>query len=223
MAVVIRTHIVLLVVLSFAVQAKPVDEPLTAVADLRYGVALYHYYQGQYMNALAELLVAKKRGGIEGHGDNPEIMEGGFALAYGMEHYAGEIFERLLEQNRSVAARDAAWFYIARMRYLHTDWPAAQRAIDHISAKPAPKVADELIVLRVNLAIKQRQPAAAEQILQAGKPSRDWLPYVNFNLGSAWAREGNYDAAANYFNLLSKSQYRRATGEVRERACRSPA
>ena len=66
-------------------------KPRSTVADLRYGVALYHYYQQDYMTALSELLVAKQRGGIQGHGDNPEIMEGGFALAYGIDNYAAAL------------------------------------------------------------------------------------------------------------------------------------
>lgn len=208
---VVKPSIFFLVILLSSVSsvAKPADEPLSAVADLRYGVALYEYYQGEYMEALAELLVAKQRGGVQGHGDNPEIMEGGFALAYGMENYAGDIFERLLEGNRSVEARDAAWFYIARLRYLHEDWAGAQQALEHISKKPEENILNELIVLRINLAIKQNQMPVAEQILDDRKPEQGWLPYVYFNLGSAWARQQNYDAAIEYFNQLGVKQYQR--------------
>ncbi len=208
---VVKPGTLFLAVLLFSVSsaAKPADKPLSAVADLRYGVALYEYYQGEYMEALAELLVAKQRGGVQGHGDNPEIMEGGFALAYGMENYAGDIFDRVLEANRSIDARDAAWFYIARLRYLHEDWAGAQSALEHISEEPEEDLLNELIVLRINLAIKQNQINLAEQILDDKKPDENWLPYVYFNLGSAWARQQNYNKAINYFNLLGVTQYKR--------------
>ena len=60
-----------------AVAISPADakeKPKTSVADLRYGVALYHYYQQDYIAALAELMVADTRDGIQGHGDNPELI-----------------------------------------------------------------------------------------------------------------------------------------------------
>src|SRR5690606_22880375 len=61
------------------------EAPKNQVADLRYGVALYHYYQQDYLGALSELMVADARDGIQGHGDNPEIFVGGISLAFGME------------------------------------------------------------------------------------------------------------------------------------------
>src|SRR5690606_16892179 len=85
----------LLLLLALPVCAK--DKPLSSVADLRYGVALYNYYQNHNLEAMTELMVAQQKGGIQGHGDNPEIMAGGFSMAYGMERHASEIFERLLD------------------------------------------------------------------------------------------------------------------------------
>ena len=59
------------------------EEPKTTVADLRYGVSLYHYYQQDYLSALTELMVADSRDGIQGHADNPELMAAGISLAFG--------------------------------------------------------------------------------------------------------------------------------------------
>src|SRR5687767_8871024 len=52
-------------------------QPKSSVADLRYGVALYHYYQQDYLQSLSELMVADARDGIQGHADNPELIAGG--------------------------------------------------------------------------------------------------------------------------------------------------
>jgi hypothetical protein len=68
--------------------ALAADKPKTEVADLRYGVALYHYYQQDYIPAISELMVADARDGIHGHGNNPELIAGGLSLAFGMQNHA---------------------------------------------------------------------------------------------------------------------------------------
>ena len=185
--------------------AKP--PKLTSVADLRYGVALYHYYEADYMNALSELLVADARDGIKGHGDNPKIMEGGFALAYGLEEHASEIFERLLEQNRSVNVRDSAWFYLAKMRYKSADYLRAQEAVDQISSKPPKIIKADIDALRINLLIREKKLTEANILLDSPGVSDYWRPYIYFNLGSAWAREKNYAQAVYFFNRVGDEFY----------------
>lgn len=190
------------------------DKPLTAVADLRYGVALYHYYQGQYMDTLTELLVAGQRGGIQGHGDNPALMEGGFALAYGLERYAADIFKQVLAANVAEDSQVAAWYYLARMRYRRGDFPTASQAIAEVAAiaaknkKSVRDIASDLDALRINLAIKQRDLAQAETILKGKQLTEDWLPYIYFNLGSAYAREQKFDTAINYYNRVAEREYK---------------
>jgi tetratricopeptide (TPR) repeat protein len=182
-------------------------EPLTGVADLRYGVALYHYYQNRNLEALSELMVAQKQGGIQGHGDNPEIMEGGFSMAYGMERKASDIFTRLLDANRPQRTRDAAWFYLAQMRYLRNDWPASAEALSHISAEPEESLQPEVTALRFNLAVQQDQlPQAASILAKVDEESR-WRPYMQFNLGAAHSRAGRYDQGVKYLvDLLEMPQ-----------------
>ena len=197
----LKKIIVSAILISLPFQASAA-KPLSTAADLRYGVALYHYYQGHYMDALTELLVAEKRGGIKGHGDNPEIMEGGFSLGYGMERHASEIFERLLKENRPLKVRDAAWFYLSKLRYLRQDWNGAKDALDRISRSPAKEIYNEVIAHRVNLAIRQNRLDDAASLLRKQKDKRGWLPYLHYNLGSAYARNQEYETAIQYFEHL---------------------
>ena len=183
------------------------DEPLTSVADLRFGVALYHYYQGKNLEALSELLVAEKKGGIRGHGDNPEIMEGGFYLAYGMERTASDIFTRLLEDNRPLTTRDAAWLYLARLRYLRADYGATADALEKISFEAPDRLQEEKQVIRINSALRTGDLTRAGQLLGEYNFRRSsWLPYLNFNMGAAYARTGDYTHAADYFQRLLSLQ-----------------
>ena len=190
------------------------EKPLTAVADLRYGVALYDYYSDDYFDALTELLVAKEKGGIKGHGVNPDIMEGGLALGYGMEYYASDIFERLLKENRSVDTQDRAWFYIAKLRYDNGDWDRAHEALAHLSKKPPEDIVENVNALKLNLFIRQDRIADAEKLLDDYEFSNAWLPYIHFNLGSAYARHRDYDKAIAYFTLFSRNVYKSETNRA---------
>ncbi len=184
------------------------EKPITAVKNLQYGSALYNYYLDDYMSALSDLLVAEQQGGIQGHGDNPEIMEGGLALGYNMERYATEIFDRLLEENRSVDVRDAAWYFLAKLRYAKQEWSRAEVALNKISRKPAKTLREDAAALRINLYLKQEKPSEAASLLDDVKLTERWLPYFYFNVGSAFARQGDYVQAVQYFEFLAQEQYR---------------
>lgn len=197
------------VLLLCALMAPPVlakEKPLTSVADMRYGVALYNYYQNQNLEAMTELMVAEKKGGIQGHGDNPEIMAGGFSMAYGLERRASEIFARLLDANRPQRTRDSAWFYLAQMRYLRGDWSAAADALDRISPEPHAELASQVIELRFNLALQQNQLTEAAKLLNARQTRL--TPYMQFNLGAAYSRNGDYASAIPQFTQLLKMRQR---------------
>src|SRR5690606_38719302 len=124
------------------------EAPKSQVADLRYSVALYHYYQQDYLNALSELMVADARDGIQGHGDNPEIFVGGISLAFGMEKRAEAIFNELLQDARHPqSVRDAAWFYLGKLHYLRGHWLEAQQSFARVSDNFNPVLAAELKAL----------------------------------------------------------------------------
>lgn len=196
--------------LSVLVCAAPsfsADKELTAVADLRYGSALYHYHLDEYMEALSELLVAQKQGGIAGHGDNPALMEAGLALGYKMERRASEIFKQILEDNRSSSVRDAAWFYLAKIRYGHGEWLRASEALSHISEKPDAALLSEIIPLKINLYIKQNKLTSALILYDQEDLSPHWRAYLTFNIGSAYARKKQYKEAVRYFDYLAQDLF----------------
>jgi hypothetical protein len=180
-------------------------KPLTSVADLRYGVVLYNYYQDQYFDALSELMVAQAQGGIKGHGDNPQLMKGGISLAFGMERNAGEIFTHLLEENRPAEIRNTAWFYLGKLRYLRGDWQGASASLHNISGVFEQKLLPELTSLQFNLLLQQDQLHSAEQLLESvtERNFSVWMPYLYYNLGAAYSRKGDFKAAISHYAVLN--------------------
>ncbi len=189
----------------------PPEKPLAVLADLRYGTALYEFYQGDYRGALLELMIAEERGGIKGHGERPQIMKGSFSLAYGMEQRASKIFNELLNSSTRSDIRpdirDTAWFYLAKIRYLNGDWPAVEQALAKISADPPTDIAGGVASLRVNLAIQQNNLDLATHLLMKAQPEASWLPYGYYNLGAAKSRAGNFTAAVDdYIHAATVSE-----------------
>ncbi len=199
-----RRFYLLLPLLLLASWTQADEKPKTAVADLRYGVALYHYYQQDYVNAIAELMVADSRDGIQGHSDNPELIAGGISLAFGMQNHAESVFNQILaDGRRPQAVRDAAWFYLGKLHYTRGDWLAANQCFNRISADFTPGLRAQMQALQINILIRNGDysQVTTRQIEQQKLGS--WGPYSLFNLGAAHARAGNFDQAQPFFKALA--------------------
>lgn len=201
-----KLHFFLL--LTAAIIAAPVaakEKPKTSVADLRYGVALYHYYQQDYMAALAELMVADTRDGIQGHGDNPELIAGGVSLAFGMQNHAEAVFREILQdERRPQSVRDAAWFYLGKLHYTRGDWNAAEQSFARVSNNFKPSLRAQMQALQINIRIRNNNYTDLTLKNIDADELRSWSPYTFYNLGAAHAREGNFASAQQFFSELSE-------------------
>lgn len=215
--VVISFLITVFVTIAFATPAfaattsAQTAKPKTSVADLRYGVALYHYYQQDYLQSLSELMVADARDGIHGHDDNPELIAGGVSLAFGMQTHAEKVFSELLQDNpasgvrRPQNVRDAAWFYLGKLQYARSDWAAASLSFDRVSNQFNADVLSEMHALQINLQIKNNDFSSYSlKKIEEGNLA-NWEPYTLYNLGAAHARSGNMNKAQKFFRALANS------------------
>jgi tetratricopeptide (TPR) repeat protein len=193
--------------ITLLVCASPVaakEKAKTSVEDLRYGVTLYHYYQQDYLSALAELMVADSRNGIQGHGNNPELIAGGISLSFGMQNHAESVFNAILkDDSRPQYARDAAWFYLGKLQYLRSDFEGAARSFENISDKASANLQAQVSALKINIAIRQNNFTGLNLKSLNQKKLLAWSPYATYNLGSAYARSGNFEQAEFYFNELN--------------------
>lgn len=181
------------------------EKPLTSVADLRYGVALYNYYQQDYIAALAELMVADTRNGIQGHGDNPELIAGGVSLAFGMQRHAEAVFTQILQdERRPQSVRDAAWFYLGKLHYTRGDWMAAEQSFARVSSEFKPSLRAQLQALQINIRIRNKNYSDLTPKNIDTDELRAWSPFTLYNLGAAHAREGDFTSAQTFFSELAE-------------------
>ncbi|WP_331344003.1 hypothetical protein [Cellvibrio sp. UBA7661] len=194
----------LLCALSCIASTYAKEKPKTSAADLRYGVALYHYYQQDYVAALAELMVADTRDGIQGHSDNPELIAGGVSLAFGMQHHAEAVFTQILQdERRPQSVRDAAWFYLGKLHYTRGNWSAAEQSFARVSKEFKPSLRAQMQALQLNIRIRNNQYADLALNDIDEDELRSWNPYALYNLGAAHARQGNFKTAQDFFNELA--------------------
>ncbi len=177
----------------------------TKDSELRYGVSLYHYYQQQYLPALSELMLVEERGGVDSQGKNPQLIEGGIRLAFGMPESAAALFEQVLAENRTPAQSAAAWFYLGKLHYLKGEWSEAGEYLQRAQADLVPALKREQQALLINLDIRQNSAPphpAPPQLDPEPKTLGDWTPYTLYNLASAQARSGNHTQARTYYQKL---------------------
>lgn len=180
------------------------EKPKTEVADLRYGVSLYHYYQQDYLSALSELMVADTRDGIQGHGDNPELIAGGVSLAFGMQTHAEQVFTTILQdERRPQSVRDAAWFYLGKLHYLRGDLQSASASFARVSKKFKPSLHAQLQSLKISIAIHQQEYESYNLKQVKRQKLQTWSPYVLYNLGAAHARAGDFKVAQDFFRAMT--------------------
>lgn len=122
-----QASVALVVGVSLSVMAA--EEAPTRAQDPAWGEVLYEYYQGNALDALTRLAVARQEGGIQGHGRHPDLVEGGLMLSWGMLGEARDRFEQLLDESVDPGQRNQAWFYLAKVFYLEGDHDSARDAL----------------------------------------------------------------------------------------------
>lgn len=167
--------------------------------DMRYGTALYHYFQGNTFDALSTLMVSDLRGGIAYHEDNADLIRGGISLAFGLEQQAAELFEQQLHktadkdnQQRITHFREIAWLKLAELNYRHQNWNLAATQLEKSGAI-------HQSTLTLNLAIRDGDLTQARQLLaMADLPIAEQV-LGHSNLAAALARQQQLVAAAEEY------------------------
>ena len=202
-AVVTLTLFAAVVLLNTASAAMTQAHP-QPIRDLRYGVALYDFYQDQYFRAITDIMVAQARSPISKQGNDPELLLGSLYLSYGMHEEAADIFQRLSLANSDTYAHDLAWFYMGRMRYMDGQYEKSLDAFSAIQdALPETKDAERLHLM-VNAYLHEGHYKEAIEVLGNNKGQGIWNDYARYNLGVALIRSNHVKEGIGQLDQLSR-------------------
>lgn len=181
--------------ISAAAPAYADDEVMPrSVQDLRYGVALYDFFQDDYFQALTELMLGEQKQDLPHHAEFASLLRGGISLSYGMDDQARAIFNQLLAQHPKPAVRDRAWFYLGKSYYQRGDFVSAADLLSRSGERLPVVLAEERDYLKTNIALKNGDRAVVN--IAPSAPMTPWLPYLLYNLGVAQAGAGDTGSAA---------------------------
>ena len=200
------------------------DEALPERAhDLNYGWVLYSYHQGKAFDALTRLGVARERGGIQGHGDYPELLEGSLMLSYGMTREAGRVFSELLGRDGagsslSPEVRNQAWFYLGKVLYLQGDYQLAldnlQRVDGEVLEDSDPELYEEWLYLQARLAMTFPGTGDAAAIRDQMDEDTLWSDYLVYNFAMEQvADDDRLEAIDTLVELIDDMEDRGAADE----------
>lgn len=175
----------------------------STINDLRYGEALYHFYQQQYFSAITDLMVARDKKPITTQDADPELLLGGLYLYYGLHDNANKIFSGLLENNTSAETQDRAWFNIGKMQYQGNLMNEAQITLKKISRELSPEREAERQNMLANTYLHQLDFKSAYDALKKLGEHPDWQAYAQYNMGIALIKTGNTLAGSRLLENIS--------------------
>lgn len=188
---------------TFTINSLAVEREPGAVNDLRYGEALYHFYQEQYFTSITNLMVAKHRNPITTQEVDPELLLGGLYLYYGLHQNASNIFTGLIENNTTKDTQDRAWFNIGKMRYRGQLFAEANQALIKVKdTLPDEREAERQNML-ANTYLKQKDFSAAYESIKQLNANQDWQVYALYNMGIALIKSGHNQEGTDLLNKIS--------------------
>lgn len=187
---------------SSAVFAAEANTP-SSVQDLRYGVALYDFFQEDYFQALTELMLGEQHNDMPHHAEFAQLLRGGISLSYGMDSQARAVFEQLLAQHPQAEVRDRAWFYLAKNYYERGDGTNAATMLDRGGNALPEMLLQERDYLRANITLERGDTGALNLFALDEKNPNPWRPYLLYNLGVLQSKQGDAQGAAKSFAQLA--------------------
>ena len=189
------------------------------VKDLKYGAVLFEFYQQKYFETLVEYDYAAERGGIDNHGNYPELLKGGVSLSYGLDQQARNIFSRLIEENTTEEVKNRAWYYLAKMLYLRGDAEQSARTLSNIHGSMQSDIDQEYRYLAALINIKMGYFDEAEAISGGFEKDGPYAPYLYFNLGVTFGKVK--DTTRAVASLEKAASYRDGSSQLERLADRS--
>ena len=186
-----------------------------ALKDLYFGEALFYAHQGRYFEALERLdteiiqhdqLDEPELDSLFYHIDDAEFSLGDFELRYRMHHRAGRAIRAVLEGAVDEVVRNDAAFRLAKIHFQKGQMADAIRALDRIDGRVPPAIRDDIEFLRANVYLAQGRPADSVSLLKHLQGSDSFGGFAAYNLGIAYLRDGQHQAAVSQLDHAGQLQ-----------------
>ena len=194
-----RLFFLLTILICAASSASAGTSAPNTLADLHFGEALYHAYQGDWFDAISRLdteltqhdrVDEPERDTLHYHVGQAEFDVGDFELAYRMHRRAGRAFKAVIEGNVEEQVRNEAIFRLSKL-YFQKDQPVnAQDAVESIRGAVPPKIRDDLDFLRAQIHMANGRFAEAARILKNLQDAKGLKGFATYNLGIALIKDG---------------------------------
>ena len=191
---------------SFTINSIAVEREPHQINDLRYGEALFNFYQERYFSSITNLMVAKHRQPITTQNVDPELLLGGLYLYYGLHQNANTIFSDLIEKNTSEETQDRAWFNIGKMRYKDKLFIEANKAFNKVKSTLSSEREAEKQNLLANTYLKQKDFSSAYQAIKNLNVHQGWQVYAKYNMGISLIKTGQNKEGTELLNQISNLQ-----------------
>ena len=180
-------------------ERAPVD-----ITDPLVGEILFHFYQDDYLPAIARLRATRQQGRLDDQVAWSELLLGDMLLADGQHLGAADVFEHVPVDITDRETRDRAWLALAKSWHRRGDLHRAQEALHHMSGSLADDLSGEASVLQAQIYIENGQYDRAIALLQAWDGTSVWASYARYNLSVALLRDGQADAAAQNLDAVGR-------------------
>ena len=188
---------------TFAINSFAVEDKTTQIKDLRYGEALYNFYQEKYFSSITNLLVAKQQHPITEHAVDQELLLGGLYLYYGLHNKAGDIFSNLIEKNVSKEVQDRAWFNIGKMYFRQHLYDKSELALIKVQDALSQEREAERQNMLTNIYLSKNNFMDARKSIQKLSENTEWELYAQYNLAIAFIKAGENIEGTNLLNKIS--------------------
>jgi hypothetical protein len=170
--------------------------------DLYYAEALFYAFQEDYFDAIVRLdtelaqhyqLDEPQLDSLYQYKKNAEFSIGDLELNYRMHQRAGRAIQRVLDaQNVPLPVRNEAAYRLAKMYFAKGYHVNAMHALDLIQDPVPAHIQHEVIMLKAQLEMTQRNYPKAVQLLRPIRNSEQVGGYAGFNLGIALMQAGDF-------------------------------
>lgn len=199
----IKLSFATLLLTSVVGNASAAEREPSKVNDLRYGEALYHFYQDKYFSSITDLMVAKERNPIIKQNVDPELLLGGLYLYYGLHQNASQIFSDLIKNNTNDEIQDRAWFNVGKMQYRGHLFNEANKSFVKVKDTLSSGREAERQNLLANTFLKQKDFISAFDSIKQLDSHQDWKIYAQYNAGIALIKAGKNREGTDLLNEIS--------------------